>query len=487
MLKYLRQLAGESVVYGISGTIAKFLQFLLVPLYTRVFTPEDYGVLSLITTTMAVIGIFVVLALDNSAARWYWDTENLEDRKRTLASWVWCQLTISSLFALVIVALAEWLAQLIVGRADAAVYFRLTAGLLPLSTLTIVVTNWLRMQRRPWATMYYALGSSLLTILLTFLFVITLDWKLTGVYTAQVLSGLLGSLVALALLRDWIHPRYFNVARLREMLRFALPLIPAALAFWIVNLSDRYFVQYFVSTSEVGLYQFGASIASVVALLTGAFQQAWGPFAMSIHTQSNARQLYAHVLLIYTWLTCAFCTALTLFTPEVVRFIAPDTYASASTVVSFLSFSYVFLGLTYIAAIGLNIVKTNAPTGMAITFAAVLNIVLNLLLIPSMGKVGSALATLLSQMIVPMYIFYQAQRRYPIPYQFGGVVGLFALAFLVIGSATLLPLSMSGVSTVIAKVVLLSLFVPALFVLRIITPAQVVQVVGAGNTMMKFK
>ncbi len=473
MFKYLRQLAGESLVYGISGTIAKFLQFLLVPLYTRVFLPADYGVLSLVTTTMAVVGIFVVLALDNSAARWYWDTEENDDRKRTLASWAWCQLVMSVTLALGILIASEWIAQMVIGRADAAIYFRLTAIALPLSTLSTLVVNWLRMQRRPWATMWYALGSSLLTILLTLLFVIGLQMRLTGVYMAQVVTGIVTSISAAFLLRDWIHPRYFRWARLREMLRFALPLIPAALAFWIVNLSDRYFVQYFSTTSEVGLYQFGSSIASSVALISGAFQQAWGPFAMSIHTQSSARQVYANVLLAYTWLMCLFCTTITLFTPEIVRLLAPVTYTSAGTVVSFLVFSYAFIGLTYIAAIGLNIIKTNRPTGIAVTLAAGLNILLNLIFVPTMGKVGSALATLLSQAVVPIYVFYYAQRHYPIPYRFGTTASLFGLSFLIIGVGNLVSGFEQSSLDVGIRLFLLFLFVPILFALRIVTPAQI--------------
>jgi O-antigen/teichoic acid export membrane protein len=117
-----KQLASESLVYGLSGVLSSF--FIVFPrsLLYRVFSPEDYGVLSLVTTTMALLAILVVLALDNSAHRWYWDTEDLHERKVTLASWTWCQISISLAFGSLIFFLSPWLGRVLVGREDAVFY-----------------------------------------------------------------------------------------------------------------------------------------------------------------------------------------------------------------------------------------------------------------------------------------------------------------------------------------------------------------------------
>src|SRR5262249_53203834 len=157
MFKYLRQLASESLVYGLTGVLARFISVFLIPVYTRVFSPDDYGVMSLVTTTMAFVSTFVVLALDNSAQRWFWDTEAADDRKETIASWVCCQLVVSFSFATVIILSADHLAQWILGRPGAGIYFCLVAISIPLSALGNVLTNWLRMQRRPWAATAYFL------------------------------------------------------------------------------------------------------------------------------------------------------------------------------------------------------------------------------------------------------------------------------------------------------------------------------------------
>jgi O-antigen/teichoic acid export membrane protein len=480
MLSYLKQLALESLVYGLSGIISRFLAIFLVPIYTRIFTPEDYGVMSLVTTTMGLVSIFVVLALDSSAERWYWDTEDTDDRKTTLASWAWCQIVVSLVFTALLFILSDWLGQELVHRSDGGVYFRLAAIALPLSVLGTVVTNWLRMQRRPWATMSFSLGTSLFNILLTILLVVILRWGLISVFLAQVATAVLSTAIAAVLLKDWVDPRKFQWLRLKVMLKYALPLIPAALAYWIVNLSGRYFVQFFSSTSEVGLYHVGSTVASVVALVTGAFQLAWGPFAMSIHKQPEAKRVYSNVLLAYLWITCFISTALALFAPEILRFLTTEAYVGASRVVGLLAFNYVLIGLSYIAAIGPIIVKTTKPYGLAVIIAAGLTIGLNFLLVPYWGKEGSALATLIAQAIVPIYVFYRSQKLYPIPYRFGPAAGIFALALLLMFIGQVWSFSNPFLETGL-KALLVLLFFPALFVFGIMTPGQARRLMGRVN------
>jgi O-antigen/teichoic acid export membrane protein len=244
----LRALASESVVYGLSGIISRFLTIFLVPIYTRLFTPEDYGVLSLVGSSLAVVSIFVVLGLDNAAHRWFWDTEDDADRRRTIASWAWCQLAVATIVGAGVFVGADALGRSIVGRADAALYFRLVGASLPLTVLGTVASNWLRMQRRPWATTGFALGTSLLTIVVTLALVVWARWGLTGVYAAQLVAYAAASVAAAFLLRSWLDPRRIDLARLRGMLRFALPLIPAGIAYWVVGFADRFFVQAYSTT-----------------------------------------------------------------------------------------------------------------------------------------------------------------------------------------------------------------------------------------------
>src|SRR5437763_1064701 len=128
MRNRLKALLSESLVYGLSGVIARFISIFFVPIYARLFTTEDYGVLSLVSSSIAVVSIFVGLGLDNSAHRWYWDTEDEIDRRKTLASWAWCQLTAATVFGGMVFLMAGWLGRHIVQRPDAGLYFRVAGA-----------------------------------------------------------------------------------------------------------------------------------------------------------------------------------------------------------------------------------------------------------------------------------------------------------------------------------------------------------------------
>src|SRR5262245_57121155 len=138
MLKYLRQLASDSLIYGLSGTITRFITVFLVPLYTRVLTPNDYGVMSLVRNSTALVAMFASLALDSAAHRFYWDTEDEVERKSTIASWAWSWLILATIGAVLIVVFADALAVKIAGTTSAVLPLRLAAWTLPLGVLGVV-------------------------------------------------------------------------------------------------------------------------------------------------------------------------------------------------------------------------------------------------------------------------------------------------------------------------------------------------------------
>jgi O-antigen/teichoic acid export membrane protein len=405
----------------------------LVPLYTRIFNPSDYGIISLINTTFFVVTLFSVCALDNSAGRWFFDTEDENDRKRTVASWFWFQLGISLLLAILMFILLPSFSRFILKSPREKIWYVWLLACLTLVTniLPAIVWNWYRFNRKPRATIIYTVSQSLLTIALTILFVVVLKWGIVGVYAALFFSSFLFSVIALFVLGNWLHVAYFQFARIKEMLRFSVPLIPAAVAYWLINSTDAYFIQFFKSQSEVGLFSIGASLASGVALLTGAFQQAWGPFAFSIMNEPDAKRTYANVFLVFGVVSSVLLLSMFLFAPEILILLTTPKYYDSAWVASILSINLILIAFTYIASIGTSIAKNNKYYSIGILFASVLTILLDVLLIPIWGKEGSAIATVLAQLIVPVYLFYKAQKLYPIPYPFKKVSVVIGLSILI--------------------------------------------------------
>lgn len=423
MLKHLKQLTHDSLIYGISGIISKMIGIFMVPIYTRLFLPEDYGIINLVNTTFFLLGVLVVCGLDSSVARWFYDSTEEADHKKSFSGYIWFQFLIAIVLTCVVVIASPWLSRAFFKEAGRPIYFILPAISLVTNILPGVLINWYRVHHRPVATVVFTIAQTVTTVALTILFVIVLRWGVTGVFAALTISSAIFSVVVIFQLHEWLSFSYFNKRRLTEMLKFAVPLIPAALSYWLLNNTDSYFIAYFTkSTAEVGLFGIGAMLASVLSLFTGAFQRAWGPFSFSIISSPEAKNVYAQVFLLYGYIIGLFAALLMLFAPEMLMVFATPQYYGSAWVAGILGYNLMLIGFSYIAVIGISIKKSTAPYGMAMLYATILTVLLNVILIPKYGKEGSALATTLAQVLVPAYLFYRGQRVYHIPYKFTEVV-----------------------------------------------------------------
>ena len=437
-----KELGRDSLIYGVSGMVQKFIAVLLVPLYWPVFLPDELGQQALVLTVVTLLTAFAALGMDSAAHTWFWQTEDANDRRCTIATWFWCQMAVSLVLGSLLALLAEPVSVLISGDTGAATLLRLAAATLPLTVAGAVLTNYFRLQRRPAATLWFTAASSMLLVALNLLFILVLHWGMPGFFLAQIAAGIAGTAAAVWLLRGTLHPRHAARPRLRGMLRFALPLMPAALALWVMGLSDRLFIEKMLNTHEVGLYAAAATLATAVAMITGAFTTAWGPFALSMQRQPDAPALYARGLLLYLALGGSMVVAVALFTPDVMTLLARPQYLGAAPVVGILSLSLLTNGLTTIASTGLALAKQSAPVSGGAFRAAIVSVVLNLLLLPLLGKTGSAWASLTAWAVCAAYVFYRAQQIHRLPYNLPRVL---LIAVLLVASVLLAPQLHTGV------------------------------------------
>jgi O-antigen/teichoic acid export membrane protein len=268
--------------------------------------------------------------------------------------------------------------------------------------------------------------TNLVLVSLTVLFILGLRNGVAGFFQAQIVTGVCTTGAGLWIMRHHISLRLARFGRLREMLLYALPLVPAALGFWVIGLADRLFIENMVSTKDVALYQMGAMLASMVAMVTGAFSAAWGPFALSMQRRTDAPQFYARVLPVFLALGGSMVTGVALFTREAIQLLANPAYAASAAVVGILSLGVLANGLSSIAGTGLALARKSAPITMAVFIAALVNIALNFLLIPWFGISGAAWAAGVSWIVYTGFIFLRSQRLHPLPYNFrrAAVIGV---------------------------------------------------------------
>jgi O-antigen/teichoic acid export membrane protein len=221
------------------------------------------------------------------------------------------------------------------------------------------------------------------------------------------------------------------------MNRFGLPLVPAALALWVINLIDRLFINAYKGQAEVGIYSLAVRIASVIVFLMTAFQLAWPAFAYSIRDDSAAKRTYAYVLTYLLFITCWMSLALGSLAPWLVSLLAPHgNFSRSAGAVPFLCFGVAAYSGYSVLAIGVGRTRQTQLNWIVSGAAALVNIALCVLLIPPYGMMGAAVATLVAYVALFLGMWLRSRTVYPVPYQWrriltlsGVAAGLTAIAY----------------------------------------------------------
>lgn len=465
--KAIRQLAWESAIYGLSGVLGHLVSFFLIPVYTRVFTPADMGIASLIDAAILFLTILSAMGMDNATARWFYDSPQDADRRRVISTSFWFQISMSIVFALVMSVFSRPIAELLCGDGNYADLVFLGACTIPLIAAIRVFGGWLRYRRQAAAAAGFITFRSLANISFVLLFVVVWNYGLWGLYTSRLFAVGVGGAVSVIILRSWINPGKVSLGQLREMLVFGLPMAPAALGAWVMTSADRFVLRIFWPQDVVGLYDLAAKLSAGVALAIMAFQQAWGPFAYSIMDQDQSRRVYARVWDVYAFFGCWLTAAVGLFAPLVLRVMATEEFYPAADCVAILAFVQLLSGARFIAGLGSGIAKRSLPVAAAVGIGAVANLILNFIMAPLWGREGAALATVAASLLSLVYLFKASQTGHRIEYGWRiSITSVLAAIMLVWSARLFVPETTAGGLAV--RFALLTVFLPLGAVLGII-------------------
>jgi O-antigen/teichoic acid export membrane protein len=264
------------------------------------------------------------------------------------------------------------------------------------------------------------------TILFTIYFVVIRELHVLGILYGDLIGASMVLLCSLFFLRNYLVRR-FSPAILKQMLRFGMPLVPAMLAFWVLRVSDRYFLQHYSSTHEVGLYAMGVRFAFILELLFYApFNNNWPAVYFRVAKQENAREEFSSIFTYFLLVICFFALAISIFSRPAIHIMTTTAFYDAYEVVPILILATIFLGIYTNVTVGVGITgKTEYHAGI-VMIAALVNIALNFLLIPLYGMLGAALATVIAYGVKMVVGYVVGMKLYPIRYDFSRLIKITA-------------------------------------------------------------
>jgi O-antigen/teichoic acid export membrane protein len=455
----VKRLLGDAVVYSVTPLLSALVGFVLVPIYTRTFTPSDYGALALVNTTTTLAAIFVVFGLDNSTAIWFWEHPEPEERHRTFSTWLAFTTTGSCVFALAAILFRAQLAHWVLKQDNLSTLWLLFAANIVALNVTRIGIVWFRMHRTPWPAVLLGGLTSIGTGAFGVYFVVRLKLGLAGVIAGQAASAWLGAVVTLITLRRVFSVRAIDRSRVAPMLRLSAPLVLMIHLSWLMSGAVSYFVSFLCSRADVGLYQVANSLASVLGLVIFAFDQAWAPTALAIREVPVAKRVYGVTVeaVFVLGLLLAFTT--TTFARPALQIITQPQYVDGQWVLAILALNTVLINIPSVLSVTFARQKVTMPLLKATAAGAAVTVVVLPFAAKLLGKEGAALAVLLGTIVIVGLTFTFSQRIFPIEIELrrAGSAVLLTAAWLAVFLATRRFVTALGMTIAHAMVLVVSL------------------------------
>lgn len=441
MANPLKQLAGETAIYGLSTILARIINFALVPVYTRVLTQGNYGVVTELMSWIGVLQVVLVLGLETGCFR-YANKEGVDARKVFGNAFV-TVFGVSAAFLALMIAFSGPISSAM-GYDGYGNVIRYMGGILALDSVTAIIFSKLRQEHK---ALKFALIKTLkiCTELGVNLWLFLWADKPAWVYSfvsevpdfSYVIFAIFASCVVASLL---LLPDVFRLSLkldgklLREMLLYSLPLMVAALPGVINDLLDRILFRWFDVSSEhwrdtLGVYQAAVKLSVIMNLFIQMFRYAAEPFFFQRAKDKGSKELYARVMT-YFVAFCCFVMLGVVYYIDILELLLGKDFRSALGVVPVMLLGYIFLGMLF----NVNMwYKLSGKTTMAVwitLLGLVVTALVNIIFMPVYSYWASAFGHLLSCLVMLVASVLLGNRYYPIPYQWKTIGGLFAITAL---------------------------------------------------------
>jgi O-antigen/teichoic acid export membrane protein len=372
---------------------------------------------------------------------------------------------------------------LLFGSKVPAWYVLLSFSSLVLSYMANPARTYLRALDRAATFSMLDTASTLVLLVLNIVFIAWLKIGIVGVLLSSVLVGV----VQFVLLSGWAFYKagfHFVRHQMRRMLRFGAPLVLANLGLFVLNFSDRFFLQHLRSLEVVGIYALGYKFGYMMnAMVVQPFFVMWQSRMYNVYAQPDHVKIFQQIFAFYSLGLIYAGLAMSLFSPEVVQIMVEPRFVASQDVIPVVVLSYIFYGFSYYAQLGMFLTDRTKVIGVIGAASAGLNIVLNYFLIGYFGMMGAAFATLLSFGFLGAVSYWRSQIILPLRLGLGRMAAAMAIA-IALYLACRRWTEPSTVTAVSAKLAILAAYPVLVWKSRILHPSAAATLSSAKGQAM---
>ena len=443
-MSHIKQLAGQTAIYGLSSIIGRVIGYLLIPLYTRVFIPSEYGISNELYAYSSLLLVIITYGMETAFFRF---SETEKDRGRVFSTALISLLVSTVLFVIFALVFAKPVAG-VIRYSNHIEYIIWIALIVSFDALAAIPFAHLRQMNKAKRFAVVKLMNIFFNIGLNLFFLLLCPFLLrkglfTGfinlVYSKEIGVGyiFISNLIASALTIVLLLPEYLGIKYTfdrelwKRMMRYALPLLVVGFAGIINETMDRIFLKFLlpekISMAQVGIYGACYKISLIMTIFIQAFRFAADPFFFAKAKERDAKIIYADVMK-YFVIICTFIFLVVMLYIDIIKYFVGEKYYAGLPIVPILLVANMCLGIYYNLSIWYKLTDKTTFGAYISIFGAIITIILNVLWIPLIGYMGSAWATLICYASMMVISFIYGQKNYHVNYDMKKIIGYISLS-----------------------------------------------------------
>jgi len=404
----------DSFTYTLGTLLSRGISFLMLPLYAHFFNPKEFGVMDLLLVTGNVLSVVIGLEIHQAVARFFPEAQDGQEKVKLVSTSFWSILT---LYVLFLVPGTLLIPQFLTFFGISSQYQSVVLVALisyGFNFLYYFSSSQLRWQLKVKENMYASVIYSALTAVQTYLMLKYLNWGLVSVFVAQAGSAGIVTLFCVYHTKEF-YSRILDPAVLRRLLEFSYPLILSTLTVYGMMYADRWIINFFLRTEDVGLFGFAYRISSLVGLLTVGIQSALTPLIYSRYRQPQTSSEIAHLFHLFLGAAGVVLLVLGAGSQAIVEILGSKGFHAAHRLIPWLAAGILFTGAINFTP-GIFIEKKTKLILMINGLSFAFNMLLNAVFIRGWGLQGAAHASAASGFLYFFLYYAVGQKYYFIPF-----------------------------------------------------------------------
>lgn len=399
-----KELVGNTAILIVGKICTQFVNFFLLPLYTSILSPEEYGIVDLFNTYVTLLLPIVGLQFELALFRYLLDVREDEAKKKIL---------FSSSFFMCLISCACY--TLIYYFSQRFIHSEYKIFLLFHVILNVFLGLLLQFARGIGKNSIYAIASFVSaagTVLFNVVFVAGIKLGARGLFLAVVVGQSLAIIYMIFSLKTWryIDIKSFDNGEVKKISKYALPLIPANLSWWVIGASDRSIISYAINVAANGIFAVASKFSSIISAFFGIFNMAWTEtVSLHIDDEDNACFLSNLINELYN-IFFAICILVVSLMPFIFPFFIDVKYAESYYIIPILMisvFAQIVCGLFSVFFLAKKDTKESAKTAV---YAAIINVAVDVCFIKLIGLYAAALSTFIAYLAMAVYRFFSIQK-----------------------------------------------------------------------------